>query len=225
MNTRIIYRKKFFAITIFYLIVCLLLMIVFLYVVRSTFISVFLAIAMVLPVVFIPSLFKVFTREVIIELDPDQFSFKIMEKNEEVEKKIVLSELKSYSIQFPNDKFSFVRFWLRSGKVTEFSFYSKETEPNVDTSVLIDSFVKRIRAYNERPTITEKINLRPSFYATRMGLYCIIALSVFFLIGLLIADFYSKKAISLAFVFSFVLILQLILKRRKDLAYYNQMNE
>jgi len=209
---------------ILYVIVCLLLAIVFLYVVKSTAVCIILFIAMVLPLPFMPLLLNAFTRETDIELNPDHFNFGIVNKDGKLEKRIELAELESYSVQFPNNKFTSVRFWLRGGEANEFSFFREKKEGDINTTELIENFRALIHDYNNRPGITEKIILRPSFYASNSGLYCIVGLSAFFLAGIILASFYSEKSMPVTFVFSLILIVQLILKRKKDLQYYKITN-
>jgi uncharacterized membrane protein len=54
------------------------------------------------------------------------------------------------------------------------------------------------------------------------GLYCIIGLSVFLLVGICIASLYKTKTIPLTVLTSLLMIGQLIQKRTTDLEYYNK---
>jgi hypothetical protein len=224
MHTHIIYRKELFVKGIAYVIVCLLLEIVFLYVVKSRTVCIILLIAMVLPLPFMSLLLNAFTRETDVELNHDYFNFGITDKGNKLEKRIDLTELEYYSIQFPNNKFISVRFWLRSGKANEFSFFREKREGDINTNELIESLRSSIRTFNSRPGIAKKIALRPSFYASNGGLYSIVALSLFFLAGIILASFYREKSVPVTFVFSLILIVQMILKRKKDLQYYKHTN-
>jgi hypothetical protein len=223
MQTHIVYRRELFLKAMVYLIVCLGVEIVLIEVVRSTAISIVGLIIMVLPLALLPLLLGVFTREVSIDLHPDQFNFEIRNKKGPVEKVIRLSELDSYSIQFPTDRFSSIRFNVSDGKSHEFSFFKQKKDvSDVDAAELIESFRRVINDYNSRREITRRITLRPSFYASNGGLYLIIGLSVFLFAGILLA-FYKGKSVPLAFLFSLILIFQLIWKRWKELQYYKSI--
>jgi hypothetical protein len=223
MQSHIIYRRELFLKAMVYLIICLGVEIVLIEMVRSTAITVVGLIVMALPLVFLPWLLSAFTREVNIDLNPDQFSFEIMNKKGPEEKTIKLSELESYSIQIPTDKFNSIRFVGSNGKAHEFSFFKQKKDvSDVDSVELIESFKRAINDYNGREEISKKITLRPSFYASNVGLYCIIGLSVFLFAGILLV-FYKGKSVPLAFLTSLLLILQLVSKRRKELQYYKSI--
>lgn len=206
-----------------YVVFCLLLEVIFLYVVKSRAVSIILIIAMVLPLPFMSLLLNAFTRETEVKLTPEYFDFGIIINGNKLEKRIELAKLESYSIQFPNNKFTSIRFWLAGGEENEFSFFRKKKEGDADTTELIENFQALIHDYNNRLRLTKQIILRPSFYASNSGLYVIIGLSVFFLAGIFFAFFYSQKSMPITFVFSSILILQLILKRKKDLDYYKRL--
>jgi c-di-AMP phosphodiesterase-like protein len=223
MQTHIIYRKEIFLKVIVYLLITFAVEIVFLEVVKSTALSAIGVIIMILPFPFMPLLFRAFTRQVHIGLDPDQFNFQIEEKGDQINKVISMSSLESYSIQYPNERFCSIRFNTSDGKSQEFSFFTRKRDPaDTDSAELLELFRKSIYSYNSRKEITRKIVFRPSFYARKEGFYCIVGLSVFLFVGICIASFYKEKTIPLTFLTSLVLIVQLILKRDKDLKYYRK---
>ena len=223
MQTHIIYRKEIFLKLILYLLISGAVEIVFLAVVKSTALSAIGVIIMILPFPFMPLLFRAFTRQVHIGLDPEQFNFQIEEKGDPINKVISLSSLESYSIQYPNERFCSIRFNTSDGKSQEFSFFNRKRDPaDTDSAELLELFRKSIYSYNSRKEVIRKIVFRPSFYARKEGLYCIVGLSVFLFAGICIASFYKKKTIPLTFLTSLALIAQLILKRSKDLEYYKK---
>lgn len=219
MQTHIVYRRELFAWAIGYLIVCLGAEIVLIEVVKSTAISLVGLMAMVLPLALMPLLLRVFTRDVNVDLSPDQFRFEIMNKKGPEEKIIKLSEIESYSIQFPTNKINCIRFNLTDGRSLEFSFLKHRKDVSVVDSVeLIERFRSAIGEYNSGKAVVRKILLSPSFYASTKGLYCIIGLCVFLVAAILLA-FYKGKSVPLAFLFSLILVSQLISKRWKELQY------
>jgi uncharacterized membrane protein len=223
MQTHIIYRKEFFLKVMIYILVTLGVDIGLLEVAKLTALSVIGLIILVLPLPLLPLLSRVFTRQVHIELDSDQFNFEIEEKAGRINKLISMSSLESYSIQYPNERFCSIRFNTSDGKSQEFSFFTRKRDPaDKDSEELLEIFRKSIYSYNSRKEITRKIYFLPSFFARNAGLYCIIGLSVFLFVGICIASFYKGKTIPLTFLASLALIVQLIQKRSKDLKYYKK---
>ncbi len=179
---------------------------------------------MALPFLFMRILIKRFTRKISLQLYPDYFVTKIPDQGgNETEKKIDLDKLASYSIQFPNEKFSSIKFKLHNNDSFEYSFFQKkQNDGDSDGIELINSFHSMIKNYNSTLN-TNKIEFKPSFYATNAGLTLIITLSVILVVAILLSYSYSQKSLPITFIFSFILILQLIIKRRKELNYYNSM--
>src|SRR5580704_4969901 len=120
MKTHIIYRRALFLWSVIYVMVCVGAMIVFIEVLRSYPLIITALIATFLPLVLLPLLFRMATKEVNIDINPDQFTFEIMNKNGPAEKTIWLSDLVSYSIQLPTDRFMSVRFKIRDERSHEF---------------------------------------------------------------------------------------------------------
>jgi hypothetical protein len=206
-----------------YVLICFGIQIFFLEVVRTNIFSTIIVIAMVLPVPFIPLFLAMFTRLVYIELSPDQFNFEIMNRRGSVVKTIELSAIESYCIQFPSSRFASIRFNVNNGKSREFSFLRKKKGvSDVDATELIETFRKAINDYNSRKEIVRKILLRPSFYASNGGHYCIIGLSVLLSAGVLLA-LHKGKSVPLTFLTSLLLIFQLVSKRKDELRYYRSM--
>jgi hypothetical protein len=170
-------------------------------------------------------LIRRFTREICIQFHIGYFTVEIYDKKRgDSQRKYKLNELISYSIQFPNDRFSSIKFWLINNKTIEYSFFQKkQSEKEVDTTYLFDAFHKLINDYNVSADDPNKISLRPSFYASSLGLFCIIGLSVAFLIAILLYSLDNVKSLPITFVFSLMLILQIIAKRKKELDYFRKI--
>jgi len=136
---------------------------------------------------------------------------------------INLEEVKSYSVQVPNDRFSSIKFNLRNGRSVEYSFFQKkQADDNITAEDLIGVFNQLIKTYNIASN-KNKIELRPSFYATKAGLYCIVGLCVFLAVGIILASFVKGNALPLSFLFAAILIIQLMMKRKSELDYYKKM--
>jgi len=222
MRTHIIYRKELFAKVILYLCVCGGTGIVLLNLARKPWLPTFALIAMVAPLLLMPALLRSFTREMYIDIKPGGFELKVFDKRGERIQVIELSQLDSYTIQIPNDKFVSIRFIRNGARTIELSFFQQKKElSDEDTSEVISSIRKSILDYNSRPGINKQITLQPSFYASNAGLYTIVALSAVLLAGILAAAYWKGKSVPVAFAFGSILVLQMVLRRRKELQRYN----
>jgi hypothetical protein len=194
------------------------------FILNSRAISIILLVFLVFPLPLMGILLKRFTRGIFIQLYPEYFTFEIIDKNgSKIHTILRLNELRSYCIQFPNDKFNTIKFRFKDGKSFEYSFFQKKPrDADIDSLELIDIFQNSIKKYNNTTTNANKIIFQPSFYATNAGLFCIIGLSVSFIGAILLFSLYNAKSLPVTFVFSFILILQLTLKRKKDLDYYKK---
>jgi hypothetical protein len=171
-------------------------------------------------------LLKKFSRKAVFQLNPDYFTVEILnERGAVYQNEINLREIKSYSIQFPNEKFNAIKFRLINNQLFEWSFFRiKQYDEDIIGADLIDNFIKLINEYNARASTLNKVVFQPSFYATKTGLFCIIGLFVFFVCAILLFALQSEKSLPVTFVFSSILIFQLILKRKRDLEFYKKMN-
>ena len=227
MSIHIIYRKELFLTAIIYIAVCLLLGLASMYLLKSKGLSILMLIVMVAPFFLFRILIKKFTRQAFFQLYPDHFVTTISnEMRNEFGRKIFFEEILAYNIQFPNDKFCAIKFSLWGGESFEYSlFQKKQNDEDVEGIELIDAFTSAIKNFNLHKPKADKIIFQPSFYATKIGLACIVILSIFFIFAIILFSLYNEKSLPLTFVFSFILILQLVLKRKKELGYYKQLNE
>src|SRR5450631_2647118 len=167
MQAHIIYRKELFVKGIIYVIICASLGVLSTYLLKSRVIGIILLIILVIPIPFMRMLLKRFTRKIIINLYIGYFTFEIVNKGGiEFQKKYDLNDLRSYCIQFPNERFNSIKFRLKNGKSFEWSFFQKkQSDEDVDAEIVIDNFNKSIKDYNNRTTTTNRIIFAPSFYA------------------------------------------------------------
>ncbi len=226
MNTHIIFRRELFLKASIYIIVCVLLGLLSTYILKSKVLSIIILIILVLPIFLMRLLIKRFTRKISIQFFSDHFTIELSDESKKnIETKIDLKNIASYNIQFPNEKFNSIKFRLRSSKSIEYSFFQKKEEDgDVDNKELFNSFHSLIKEYNNNFP-ENKIIFLPSFFATNTGLYIIIALSTLFIFTILLFSFVNEKSLPVTMIFSFLLILQLIVKRKSDLDYYKKMRQ
>lgn len=226
MDAHIIFRKELFIKAILYIIFCSIIGLVSIYLVKSKILSIVSICLIVLPVVFIRVLLKRFTKKTVINLSDDRFIITIINSDRnEIQKEFKLKEILCYSIQFPNDNYRSIKFYLRDGKTFEYSFFEKpRNEKEVGAERIMDSYNLLIKNYN-KASDANQIQFKPSFYATNIGLLCIIGLSALFFLAIAITMLKNEKAIPVTLFFGFILIIQLILKRKKELNYYKSVKQ
>lgn len=225
MNAHIVYRKELFLKGVAYVLICLLLGLMATYLLKSRAVSIILLILMVLPVFFMRIVLKLFTKKVFIDLYSDHFIVRILNRDgSEAESEINLIDILSYSIQFPTDSISDIKFKLRNGAALYYSFSKiKQTAEDTDSEELINSFHSLINNYNRRASSENKIVLLPSFYASITGLVVIGLLSALLILTIIIVSlFKGASSLPFTFVFTVLIIFQLIVKRKKELDYYKR---
>ena len=159
---------------------------------------------------------KYFTRKVIIQLDTDEISFDIRKLNDDEEQKqrYRLSDIASYQIQFPNDRFACLILKLKSGEEKEFSFRKQllsDTQSNTD--VVIERVHKTLEQH--------QIEFAPSFYASQKGLYTIIFLVVLLCLAFATA-IYLNKNLPLTILGSVAIIAHILSRRMSDINFYRK---
>lgn len=221
------YRKAaFFQLMTFLLIIILFIFISAWIIKLKTLVFLFLVIIF-LSFIFIDRLFKIFTRKVLITLNDDSFEIVVKKmESDEQEKYFMfhLDEIRSYQIQFPNWRFAVIVFNLKSKKTVDFSFLTKKIDTDQEDAILlIESFHKLITDYNKKQTEDERISFSPSFYASQFGLYSIIALTILCIMTV-IFFVVSKglKVLPITLLLEIGLIIQIIIRRKSDAAYYKK---
>ena len=226
MQTHISYRKKFFIKAMVYISICTSFGIISMYLLKSKNLTLVSIGLMIVPFLFITFLLKRYTKKMNINFYSDSFATSIIDGVENVsENTIYLRNIKSYSIQFPNDNFNSIKFKLRDGGNLEYSFFQKKKYDNdIESAELINSFHLLISNYNSTKINSDKVLFKPSFYGTRAGLYTIISLVAFLIFALLLYSVYGTKPLPLTFLFSLILIVHLAIRRKKDLDYYKKID-
>lgn len=224
MNTHIVYRKKLFFEAIIYVLVCLCLGLVATYLLKSRVVSIILLILMIFPIFFLRVLLKLYTKKAIIEFYLDRFIIKIFNRSKsDFEREINLRDIISYSIQFPAENISDIKFKFKNGMSQYYSFTSKKDDKDIESEELINSFHLLIRNYNQQILGHNEIIFLPSFYASKKGLAIIILLSIFLILAIILVSLLKGvSSLPFTFIFTILIILQLVIKRNKELNYYRK---
>jgi hypothetical protein len=223
MRINTIGRKQLFKNIIIYLIVSGLLGTLCTYLkLRSA--GIIIMVIMLIPVIFIHFLIKFFTKKLDITLSENSFTIDTIQHELIISTyQINLSDILFYTIQYPNDRFCSIKFELSSGAELEYSFFQKkQISEEIDGINIIEKFVELISNYNSHSNV-HKIALKPSFYASSKGKWLIRTLSVILIFCILFASSFNAKTIPFTFFFSAILIMQMILKRKKDIALYKSL--
>lgn len=226
MDTHIVYRRQLFFKAIAYVSVCLVLGLATTYLLKSKTISIVLLILMVLPVFFIRMLLNLSTKKVFIELQAEFFIVRILNTDgSKSEVKTDLDNILSYSIQFPADNMSDIKFKLKNDEICYYSFFQrKKNSEDVDSEELINSFHSLIMNYNRKTLSGNKIVFLPSFYASFKGLIFISSLSGLLIITVVaVSLFRGLSSVPFTFIFTLLIILQLGLRRKKEIEYFKQI--
>lgn len=172
-------------------------------------------ILIIAPFFFIKATMKFFTRKAVINLETDKISFDItkLTGDEGRETRAYnLPDLESYQIQFPNSRFVCLILKLRSGNKQVFSL-PRQGNTSENTNNVIESIHKFLEQH--------QIELAPSFFASKMGLYTIIGLLIILCIPFALA-IHENKNLPVTIFTSIALMAQIISRRVIDLRIYNK---
>jgi hypothetical protein len=177
---------------------------------------------MVTPALFFKKLAGVFRRKVSIDFTDCSFLFKI-EKNDIVYKENAyeLKEIESYSPQIVAQRFVVVKFFLKKGDIVEYSFI---IDDQVNADEILHEFNDQILAYNKLAT-EDKINVRPSFFASSVGLFAIYGLIILFIIAVIVNAVKQFKTFPITLFMAVAIIIQLIIRRNAELKFYNKYKD
>ena len=226
MQSYIIYRKDMALRLTLTILICILLMLFSIYYLKSNSLAFIFCIVVILPLLFIKPIMKKFTRRINIKLQKNFFSVAIIKNDNEdkMYEDYPLNQISTYNIQFPTRKFSAIKLNLKKGKSLEYSFFKeKQFVEQTDTEELLKSFQAMIKNYNNMVSTKEQILFVPSFIASFYGLISIVVMVALLSAAILIHILYQVKTLPITLFFGFTLIIQLMLKRKSDLDYYNKM--
>lgn len=225
MKTFLVYRRKVFLLAIIYILICLALGLVSTYVLKLKILSIALLLILVLPIILLKQILNFFTRSIFVGLYDDRFVITGSNRSgKSFEDNIKLRDVLSYSIQLPIKNASDIQFNLSNGISYSYSFYQKGNKVgNVSNIELIDSFHLLIKKYNEKKPIENRIILIPSFYASYPGLVVIGLLSTLLIVAIvLISYFKGISSLPFTFIFTILIIFQLLIKRKRESDYYKE---
>jgi hypothetical protein len=229
LTSYIIYRKEWafkwffslgllsgFAFTSDYYLKSRLLTILFLCLILATFIL-------------IKPIMRRFTRKAIIQLDNNKISFNILKLatgQQESQLEYSFFDIQSYNIKFPTNRFTCLTLNFNSGNKKEFSFLRRQfNNSQSDTDIVIETVHSTFTQFNILHNATNAIGFKPSFYASKKGLYTIIFLTILLSIEIGISIRLNKYLPSTFSLASILLIGQLISRRMTDLAFYKKMKD
>ncbi len=137
---------------------------------------------------------------------------------------ILFSELSWFSIEVINPKFYCITFGFKSGKKCDYSFpQDKLASEDDDASAMMNEINNKIIAFNKLLADSfEKVQLKPAFYATRLGLNFIIWLSVISIVLFIMHIIWMPKASFFWLIVSGFGIVQMIIKRRNSLSLFER---
>jgi hypothetical protein len=221
VKVHIVNRKAiFFKLLIIFLPILGLLLLSYLVIKSRELSLVFLAL-LATPFFLMPSLFKKNTRQATMDLSNDHFIVDANGNNVYFN----LRDLSFYKIKFPNRRFASIVLGLRSGKTIEYSFFrDKRTGDDIDTDTLLDSFHKMMVNYNSNIGQENKVLLRPSLYASPIGLYIISCMVLLLAVAVSLHIIHNQKAAPAMLILGFSAIIQLIAKRQSDLALFKKLS-
>lgn len=225
MYSFIVYRKEMALKLAIFITIGLLLLFVSNYFLNNKILSLFFLIVVIAPIFLIKLVMKRFTRKIAIDLKEKLFCISVNITGEIPERYLeyYLKEVLDYSIQFPNRRFSSIKLNLKNGKSVEYSFLQQKQQEGQEST---DEILKRIHLlienYNQSKSGEEKILLKPSFFASKGGLFCIVGLCALFLIAICLHVLHQTKSLPIILFFGAALIIQLVLKRKSDINIYKK---
>ena len=175
------------------------------------------------PIIFNTQIRKIFTRRAIVRFNDNSFSIEILNfKNGDFEKRneYLFKEIAFYKA-------------LRSGKVDssvlKLSFINKRKQEvytflkQEENNNIINTFYAFIKSYNDLQCEDLKITIRPSLFASRMGTYFIILITVVQFLAILLQIIYNPKAIPFSLIIGIAIYIQIYNQRKNDIEEYNKM--
>lgn len=216
----IIYRKKIFYTVALYLLVVIFFIILSIYSFKYKILQLFCLILFILPLILIKKIIKSYSRQIKIVFENDRILILVKKDDkEESFKEVKLQNIYAYKISFVNRRIAEIIFYSREEDRLEYSFLRENTNTN---EINGDDFINIFQSFIRNNNALKNINLLPSFYASNNGLYCIIGLSILFLIAISLHFIYPIKPVSISLFFGLAIIIQLLIRRNTDMAYYKK---
>ena len=168
---------------------------------------------------------KLFVSDIQINIEEASIFLKINTNKHIKETQISFSEIEWYSMEIINPKFYKLRFKLRSGKKLSLSFPQVSSKPtNNDSLEILEAINSKIGDFNKLNQ-GESIELKPTFYASSAGNVALLIFSLLSISTLILITYYSQNASFFGLLFVVLGIIQLYIRRRKNIDFYNKMYE
>jgi hypothetical protein len=170
---------------------------------------------------------RFFYKKLKIEISAANLIFSIENKEKiSTENILTIAKINWFCVDSINPKFYIIRFKLNGGEKVEFTLpQNKIGLGDDDPLTIIKSINNQIINYNISVTDLERIQIRPSFFATSLGLYSIIGVSGLTIITIFLNLIYSSRSRYLFTFISIVVVIQLLVKRKSSLSIYKTLEE
>lgn len=169
---------------------------------------------------------KPFTKKATLNFRNDCISVGIFnKKNGELEQsnKIRFDEIKSFkAMNSTKDDSSFLKINFKNGSKLSYTFLQQSKE-NTKSSItsLVAEYIHLYNIQNENKTII----LAPSFFASKVGTYCIAGLTIILIAAVLLQTIYKPKTIPFTLFAGAILYLQIITQRKRDIRDMENFNK
>ena len=175
---------------------------------------------MVLAALLIKKIIIYSSRKITIKLSNHNIIFVILnrtKKDKDYVERYDISDIESYQIGFPSYLFISLSFNLKSGKRKEFSFLcDNKNENEVDLKTKIETIHSAFKL--------NKLNIVPTFWASKKGLYTMISFIILLIISIVIV-FYFQGNLPVTIFGSLAILMQLLSKRYTERVYYESWKE
>jgi hypothetical protein len=225
LTANIIYRKELFVKATAYILIFFSLGATSISFFHSEILNITILILLLLPLIFIKSLIKKFTHKVEFEMNSKAIICKFLSSQSETDNRVlILRDIISYSIQLPNEKFNSIKFNLQNNQKIEFSFFNKRDNEENNGFEIISTLHSFINEFNNQNNEFEKILLIPSFYASKKGFLIIGTFAILLIASIVIISFFLEKILPVTFVFSSILLIQILIRRKKEKDFFEKLN-
>ena len=198
----------------------------------KSFISIFLALIAFLPLIFNKKIIHFYSKNTVLKMNDNKIFIEIFGKNDEFctfKKDIDYSEIKSYIFSYASgfkEKWSVFTLILENNKKYTLRFFkSPQKDGDIDGQILLEKIHQAFTNYNLAMRY-DKIIFKPSFLASKLGLYFILTF-IFMLILVLIFTFKvgGNRLAFIQIVIILAILMQLIARRIKEIQFYNKMKK
>ncbi len=224
IDSIIFYRREMALKSGLFVIVNLLLLYLSNSILQNKMLSILFLIFAVLPIIFLKEVTKRYSYNANFILDDQRFLVIVHKNKSDItfNYEYNLNDIESYSIQFPTRKLFAIRLNFKNGNSKEYSIFKDIGDKNMEKS-LISAFHSMIQVYNNHISDSLKIHFCPSFYASFYGLLCIVAYFLLLVVLITLQIIFVLGFLPITIFFGSLLLLQIIIRRKSDIDYYNKI--